>query len=309
MSPILFLIFNRPSTTNLVFEAIRQAKPSKLYIAADGPREHVLSDIDNCSQARMVQSKVDWDCEVLTLFRDQNLGCRVAVSNALDWFFLQEEEGIILEDDVLPMPSFFLFCDEMLQRYRHDSSVAIISGSNLIANHVSTTDSYFFSGVPLIWGWATWRRTWYQYDANIKLWPHLRNSGFLKNRFPDNYLVQSYWRDAFDGVYKKVLNTWDYQLLLMSWISGGLTIHPKTNLTDNLGYGVGATHTSSSKPKCLLDSAPKNLDFPLRHPAVLEKLQPDIDYLIFKIVHKITWIGFVRRILRPLKRFRLPSKS
>lgn len=309
MSPILFLIFNRPSTTNLVFEAIRQAKPSKLYIAADGPREHVLSDIDNCSQARMIKSKVDWDCEVLTLFRDKNLGCRVAVSNALDWFFLHEEEGIILEDDVLPMPSFFLFCDELLQRYRHDSSVAIISGSNLIANHVSTADSYFFSGVPLIWGWATWRRTWCRYDANIESWSRLRNSEFLKTRFPDSYLVQSYWHDAFDGVYKKVLNTWDYQLLLMSWISGGLTIHPKTNLTDNLGYGVGATHTSSSKPKCLLDSIPKNLDFPLRHPAVLEKLQPDIDYLIFKIVHKITWIGFVRRILRPLKRFRLSSKG
>jgi len=301
-SPVLFLVFNRPDTTAQVFEAIRAAQPPRLYVAADGPREGRPGEIEACQLVRDIATRVDWLCEVKTLFQERNLGCKLGVSAGISWFFEQEPEGIILEDDVLPVPSFFGYCDELLEKYRLDERVGMISGSNLVSSRVNCEESYFFSKIPLIWGWASWRRAWQQYDVAIKEWPAWNSGGGLQKLFPNRPLVISYWRDAFNRVLDGKLNTWDYQLIFTRWRSGGLTIIPKNNLTDNLGYGVNATHTSQHKPACLLDSPVSELTLPLDHPAQIQA-NDTRDLLIFRHVHEVNLMGYIRRQLRPLKKW------
>ena len=300
-SAVLFLIFNRPETTIQVFERIRAAKPPKLYISADGPRANRPGEADRCEEARKIALSVDWPCEVKTLFRESNLGCKMGVASGIDWFFQNEEEGIILEDDVLPMPSFFTFCDEMLERFRNDASIGMITGSNLVSKRIHLDASYFVSQVPLIWGWATWRRAWQQYDVRMNHWPQWSTGKQIEQCFHNDSLVVSYWRDALDRVYQNGMDTWDYQWLFACWRAGMYSIIPAYNLTDNLGYGVEATHTSMHKPDCLVESAPQDLAFPLIHP---ERLVPDwkIDRIMFERIHGVTLIGYVRRQLRPLRR-------
>lgn len=307
-SPILFLVFNRPDTTTKVFERIRAAKPPRLYVAADGPRDGREGELAACQQVRDIATQVDWPCELKTLFQERNLGCKIGVSTGISWFFEQEPEGIILEDDVLPVPSFFGYCDELLEKYRLDENVGMISGSNLVSSKVNCEESYFFSRIPLIWGWASWRRSWQQYDVALQDWPAWDRSGGLQKLFPNKPLVISYWRDAFNRVFDGKLNTWDYQLMFTRWRNGGLTIIPKNNLTDNLGYGANATHTSQHKPACLLDSPVAELNLPLNHPTKIQANDAR-DFLIFKHVHEVNLMGFIRRQLRPLKKLMLSAQK
>lgn len=307
-SPILFLVFNRPDTTAKVFERIRAAKPPRLYVAADGPREGRMGELAACQQVRDIATQVDWPCELKTLFQERNLGCKIGVSTGISWFFEQEPEGIILEDDVLPDPSFFAYCDELLEKYRFDENIGMISGSNLVSSRVNCEESYFFSKIPLIWGWASWRRSWQQYDVALKDWPTWDRSGGLQKLFPNKPLIISYWRDAFNRVFDGKLNTWDYQLMFARWRNGGLTIIPKNNLTDNLGYGANATHTSQHKPACLLDSPVAELNLPLNHPTKIEANDAR-DFLIFKHVHEVNLMGFIRCQLRPLKKLMLSAQK
>jgi hypothetical protein len=303
-SAVLFLIFNRPETTAQVFETIRLARPPKLYVAADGPRPGRAGEQARCDQARHIATQVDWPCEVQTLFQGVNLGCKKGVSTGIDWFFACEEEGIILEDDVLPKPSFFEYCDVLLDRFRNDANIGIITGSNLIATHMNVDSSYLVTNVPLIWGWASWRRAWQSYDVALKSWPEWQKSGGLKKMFHGNLLLSSYWADAFDRVYSGKLDTWDYQWLFACWRSKMLTIMPAKNLTDNLGYGVESTHTSAAKPQFLLESLPEDLSFPLKAP---KTLNPSwlIDKRIFQRVHGVNIMGYLRRYLRPIHPRRL----
>ena len=164
-SAVLFVIFNRPETTARVFEAIRSARPPRLYVAADGPRTSRSGEADRCRLVREIASRVDWTCELHTLFREANLGCKLGVSGAIDWFFQSETEGIILEDDVVPLASFFGLCDELLETYRDDPKVFAVSGCNLVSSVYRPNHSYFFSRYCHVWGWATWRRAWEHYDV------------------------------------------------------------------------------------------------------------------------------------------------
>lgn len=172
--PVLLLIFNRPDTTQRVFHEIRGASPLQLFISADGPRENKPGEFEKCQITRDIVRQVDWDCEVYTNFRDKNLGCKIAVSSAIDWFFENVEEGIILEDDCLPSFSFFRFCEELLEKYRDDERIMQIGGTNLLSEWQRSDDSYYFSKYGAIWGWATWRRAWQYYDVNMKLWPEVK---------------------------------------------------------------------------------------------------------------------------------------
>ena len=175
--PVLFLIFNRADTTRQVFEAIERVKPKKLYVAGDGPRADVDSDPEKCRQARQIATSVTWDCEVNTLFQSQNIGCKYGVSSGIDWFFKREEMGIILEDDTVPSQSFFFFCQELLEKYRHDHRIMHINGTNFFWNDIQHPNaSYFFSQYGNIWGWATWRRAWELYDVNLSDWTFVKNS-------------------------------------------------------------------------------------------------------------------------------------
>ncbi len=166
-TPVLFLIFNRPDTTTRVFEAIREARPSRLYVAADGPRADKEGEAQRCLETRKITEAVDWPCEVRRLYREENLGCKLAVSSAITWFFTHEEEGIILEDDCLPDQSFFPFCAAMLERYRDDGRIMMVLGTSLLPPGGGPDADYLFTQYFLIWGWATWRRAWEKYDIEM----------------------------------------------------------------------------------------------------------------------------------------------
>ena len=213
-TPVAFIIFNRVDTAIQVFERIREAKPSKLLVIADGPRENKVNEAEKCQQCRDIIKKVDWECEVLTNYSDVNLGCKTRVSSGLDWVFENVEEAIILEDDCLPDVGFFRFCQEMLLRYRGQDRVMAISGTNILYGTEKISDSvedesYYFSNVTGIWGWATWKRAWEKYDINMKSWPKIKESKILYNVFNDR--TAEFWTKVFQDTYDGKISTWDYQ--------------------------------------------------------------------------------------------------
>jgi len=266
-APVLFLIFNRPDTTQRVFDAIRQAKPVQLFVAADGPREDRIGEAEKCAQARKIIENVDWDCEVVTLFREKNLGCRKAVSSAIDWFFENVEEGIILEDDCLPSQSFFMYCQELLEHYRQDTRIMQISGSNFIKSDMD--ESYFFSKYGPVWGWATWKRAWKYYDVDMRLWPVVKVKKLHHDFCFDEEEIKAR-EDIFDSVYNGAIDTWDYQWVFAKLVNNGLSITPKKNLVSNIGFSEDATHTRDKGNK-RENVERKELVFPLLHPPFMLK--------------------------------------
>jgi hypothetical protein len=241
-SPVLFLVFNRPSTTKLVFEEIRKAKPKRIYIAADGARNDNLSDIEKCKEVKEIVSLIDWECDVKTLYRNENLGCKYAVSSAIDWFFENEPAGIVLEDDCLPNNDFFRFCDEMLSYYNDDERVRFIAGSNF-QNGVSRSDgSYYFSKLSHVWGWASWRRAWKDYDVELDKYRGIDGYKAFYNVFKDSLLAED-WASFLKQLHNNEINTWDYQWAITNMFNNGLSVMPNVNLISNIGFGDDATHT------------------------------------------------------------------
>lgn len=245
--PILFLVFNRPELTLKVFNKIKEIKPNKLYVACDGPR-NLKNEKQIVNQVREITNNINWDCKLNKLFRNQNLGCKNAVSGALDWFFDNEERGIILEDDCLPNKYFFYFCKELLLKYEDNSKISMITGNNFQDGNFRGDGSYYFSGYNHIWGWATWKRVWNLYDKNMNFWPEWSKSQDWKDKFPD-LLERIYWKRNFDKVYLNLIDTWDYQLLALLKKIGGLCITPNANLVSNIGFGEEATHTTNKNDK------------------------------------------------------------
>ena len=237
---ILFLIFNRPETTQLVFDSIRKVKPSKLYIAADGPRADKNGEDKLCEQTRAIIEQIDWECKIKTLFREHNLGCKVAISSAINWFFDNEEQGIILEDDCLPDLSFFTFCSTLLEHYKHDTRIMHISGNNFQDGIVRGDGSYYFSKYNHIWGWATWKRAWLTYNVDMQQLDKALRLNVFENTLSKDEL--KFWLKYFNEIKTGVKNTWDYQTMLNQWTQNGLTIIPNKNLVTNIGFG-GGTNT------------------------------------------------------------------
>jgi hypothetical protein len=243
--PLLFVVFNRPDTTKRVFDAIRNIRPRKLYIAADGPREHKDGEAGLCEETRKVVENIDWPCEVLRKYSDKNLGCKVGVSSSITWFFEHEEEGIILEDDCLPDPSFFTYCQELLEKYRNIPQVKMISGDNFQFGKTYGEASYYFSYFPHIWGWATWRRSWKEYDLEMKSYPIFKENNSIAKIFKDKKL-QQYWTSYFDKLYEGKIDTWDGQVAYSMYDHGGVAIIPNVNLVSNIGFSENATHTKNA---------------------------------------------------------------
>lgn len=242
---VLFLVFNRPDTTAKVFEAIRKAKPPRLYVAADGPRAGCKSEAEKVSVVRKIATAVDWPCEVKMLFREENLGCKYAVSGGITWFFKYENRGIILEDDCLPHPEFFIFCEALLDYYATDERVSVITGDNFQNGMRRGEGSYYFSRYNHVWGWATWRRAWQKADMEIKFWPNWRDSSLWKEFWPD-LANRNYWENIFNRMHKAEIDTWDYPWTASVWFHGGLTATPNVNLVSNIGFGPESTHTDSA---------------------------------------------------------------
>ncbi len=277
-TPILFLIFNRPETTAEAFKAICRIRPRQLFVAADGPRVNKKDDDENCRITRKIIEQVDWNCEVKTLFRDNNLGCKTAVSSAIDWFFENVEEGIILEDDCLPNESFFKFCQELLEKYRDNDKISIISGNHFGNKKIGDAD-YYFNRIPHIWGWATWRRAWKKYDIHMSKYLDFRGKGDIKNIW-SNKKVQNYWISIFDDVYADKINSWGYRLTFSVFLNNNLCICPNVNLVSNIGFGKDFTNTIISY-KGITNLSRKEIDFPLIHPGHI-KYDEKNDFIINK---------------------------
>jgi hypothetical protein len=287
ISPILFIVFNRPETTSQVFESIRIARPEKLYIAADGPRENRPEESVHCNEVRQIVEKVDWPCEVRTLYREKNLGCKIGVSSAIKWFFQNETEGIILEDDVLPHSNFYLFCDEMLARYRHDERVIMITGNNLLGANV-VSNEYYFSEFYSVWGWATWKRCWNTYDVTIKDWPNQQLISYLKHRF--NSKLFQYYYSAFNLIRENKIDTWDHQWTYNCIFNSGYSIVPRANLIRNIG--VYGTHSPGMSENHFTNYGEIKIES-LVHP---ERVLVDFASDLFFSKKKITNTSLFRRV-------------
>jgi len=266
---IALFIFNRPDTTEQVFAEIAKVKPPKLLVIADGPRIGHPSDGERCKATRAIIEKVDWDCKVLKNYSDINLGCKRRVSSGLNWVFNMVEEAIILEDDCLPHPSFFRFCEELLEKYRNNEQVALISGANLFLSRKKTPYSYYFSRYPQIWGWASWRRFWKHYDVNIKRWSELRNSDWLKDILGSKGPIYHYWEKVFDATHQGKTNTWDYQMVFALWAQKALAIIPQVNLISNIGWSNDPNFRKRYHKFARMKT--KAMKFPLVHPPYISR--------------------------------------
>lgn len=250
-TPILFLIFNRPQSTEKAFDAIQKLKPKYLFIAADGPRINNNNDIENCNLTRsIVFNNINWDCEVKTLLRTKNLGCGAAVRSALCWFFKNVEQGIIVEDDIIAEPNFFTFCEEMLQSHKNDKDILSISGFNFgYENNINFTSRFMN-----MWGWATWRRAAISIDYDLNIWKKKTNfhkTLFLLIKLHTHYRIDVSWLNLWKNIFNDLvtdsklqkIDTWDYQ-----WIFHGLNtnkkiIFSKYNYIKNIGFNEQGTHT------------------------------------------------------------------
>ncbi|MCX7978843.1 MAG: glycosyltransferase family 2 protein [Bdellovibrionaceae bacterium] len=243
---VLLIGFNRPDTTEKVLNAIAAARPPRLYFAVDGPRSPEESNL--VQDVQHLARLVDWPCEVKTLFREKNLGCKRAVGEAITWFFENEEMGIVLEDDCLPHPDFFRFCEELLERYKDEPRVWMISGNNFQRGIKRGDASYFFSKYNHIWGWASWRRAWLKYDPEISFldkWlpPNSAPIGFLDRK------EASYWRERFLECRDGVVSSWAYAWTACIWYHGGLSVYPNVNLVSNIGFDERARTAKIQSPQ------------------------------------------------------------
>lgn len=270
-TPVAFFIFNRPHTTARVFEQIRQAKPKKLLVIADGPRADHLDDVEKCTAARTITEHIDWDCEVIRNYADTNLGLKNRISSGLNWVFDTYDEAIILEDDTLPHPTFFFFCQELLGKYRDDERIMNICGTNFLFGIPRTKYSYYYSRHMHCWGWATWRRAWQHYDVNMTLWPEFRDNKWLQEVVGD-HATDINWHEMLEFTYRGDAPGWAIRWVFACWTQSGLSVIPNSNLVSNIGFGPEATNAIN--PKATEANMPvSGMDFPLKHPTLIIGMQ------------------------------------
>jgi len=291
-APVALFLFNRPDSTARVLQAIRQARPERLLLIADGPRPDHPADRENCARARAAAEAVDWSCEVVTNYAQSNLGLKRRVETGLDWVFEQAEAAILLEDDCLPGDDFFRFCGEMLARYAEDERILSISGNNFLPAERRNGPSYYYSRYPFVWGWASWRRAWQGHDPYMTNWPGVRDSGWL-DRYLADPTAASYWSYLFQQAFETE-HTWDYAWTYSCWRRQGLSIVPAANLVSNIGYGPRATHTRY--PDAFAALPLERLNFPLRHPLTVDR-----DAQADAFVEAVRFSGNLRRLMSTLR--------
>jgi hypothetical protein len=266
-TPILFITYRRPKTTQKVFETIRNIRPKKLYIAHNFYYSKQETEIQKWRDVRKIIDNINWDCEVKRLYREEHLNAKISISTAINWFFENEEQGIILEDDCLPHETFYRYCEELLVHYKNDLRIGMISGNNFQFGTTINEDSYYFSRISHDWGWATWRNRWFpDYDVQMKNWPTIRNEGRVADWFTKES-HKKYWTKKYDQVYQNMIDTWDYQWGFTNQLNGRLVILPNKNLVSNIGFGVDATNTFSEGNTSNLPVA--SMKFPLKHPIAI----------------------------------------
>ncbi len=282
-------------------EQIRAAEPPKLFVGADGPRADHPKDERYCEHARAVATQVDWDCEVHTLFRDENLGCKQAVSSAITWFFEHVEAGIILEDDCVPHSTFFPYCGELLETYQSDERVMAVSGNNFQPPDKKYSHSYYFSVYMHCWGWATWASCWSHYDDELPSWGKLKNTKWLEG-WLGTKKEADYWQKVFKWVKSDAVNSWAYPWMYTCWKRHGLTVLPNRNLVKNIGFGERGTHTNDPNSKASRLSV-NPISLPLQHPNIMVR-----DYEADRYTSKKHFGVWEKQPLHLRLRKKIPSK-
>lgn len=286
--PIVLIVFRRPDLTRRVVDLLAALQPQTLFVVADGPRRDHPEDAALCAQTRAVVDNAPWKGAVFKNYSDVNLGCGQRPATGISWAFSQVEQAIILEDDCLPHPSFFRYCEEMLERYRDDTRVMHIAGTNYRREPIATAYSYCFSQMCAAWGWATWRRAWQHFDAAVPLWPQLRDTSWLAEVLPHEG-VERFWADSFERahVQKGQVSYWDHQWAFACWANSGLAVVPRHNLVSNLGCNPQGTHCASQDD--ILANLPAfEMSFPLSHPpTVLHSREMDRVFVREKIAPRL----------------------
>lgn len=296
-TPVVLILFKRADTTRKVFDVIRQAKPEKLFLIADGPRANHSDDVISCQETRSVVSEVDWDCSVLKNFSDVNMGLKDRVSSGLNWVFDTVDRAIILEDDCVPDLSFFQFCEELLEQYQHDERVMMLTGTNILGQWKSDQQSYHFSYYASCWGWATWKRAWQFYDINMKLWPLPEAQNSIRNIIAneEQYLI---CKGFFDAVYSNRVNSWAYRWFFSRLLQSGLVISPSQNLISNIGFSQEGTNTKQDK-KGVANLSTCPISFPLKDPCGVV-----VDREYDRLRYEKTWKkSIVEKLKKRIKQF------
>jgi hypothetical protein len=296
-APVAMLVFNRPDETARVLAAVRAARPRRLLVVADGPRADRPGEAHRCAEVRALFDRVDWKCDVERDFAPVNRGCRGRVSSGLDWVFSRAEDAIVLEDDCEPHPSFFGFCDELLERYRDDPRVMAITGDNFQGGRRRGAGSYYFSRFMHVWGWASWRRAWAHYDVDMPSWGVGRDRHWLREYLGDRRAALI-WEAIFNRARSGRINTWDYQWMYAIWSAGGVVATPNVNLVRNIGGGVDATHTVGD----VVEVDAQAIDFPLIHPASVERDREADEHVQRTRIRAPRFLGFRRAVMRILGR-------
>ena len=268
-TPVLLIAWKRPTKVLKVIDSLKQVKPNYIYVACDGPNRGIKDEVQKVTETRkIIEMEINWNYKKFKKFyRETNHGAMYGVSDAITWFFQNEAEGIILEDDCLANKDFYHFSAEMLKKYRTEERIWSITGNNFQKGNFVGNDSYYFSCFTHIWGWATWKRCWEKYEVDIKSWPDFKKRNKLNHFFCKKH-EKKYWSKIFDQMYKnKKPDTWDYQWFFSSLNNKGLNIIPNTNLVENIGFGSDSTNTKSKKsPLTYKKESSKINIFPLKHP-------------------------------------------
>lgn len=303
ISPVLILAFNRAELFEVLLLTVVKAKPSAIYVAVDGPRSGNSNDLQAYNEIIETLDSVSSGVPIHRLIRTTNLGCRDAVSSAISWFFDHEDQGIILEDDCVPHPSFFSWCSKLLHRFQDEPRIICISGHRGGPPASFSEFSFSFSRYPQIWGWATWKRVWDQYDPAISEWPSARLKDWATGYPQIGCLERRFWASRFDEVYHGVVDTWDYQFTYLALKVGGLTIIPRRNLVTNVGFDDRATHTKNPRSTIVAKHA-YEADNPLQPPSVLN---PDevYDRWLLRVNYRV----LVSTAFRPLKKLLVKLKK
>jgi len=294
---VAFFIFNRPDTTQRVFDAIRKAKPKQLFVITVAPRNNIPGEAEKCAEARKIIDTIDWNCEIYKNYSDKHLNIEVGFTRGMKWVFEHVETAIILEDDCVPDSSFFTFCNIMLDKYKDDTRIMMISGTNLLFKDDFIEETYYFSQFFSIWGWATWKRAWTHYDGTMSKWPEFKKKKMLESIY-QNKLFIKYFEMCFDRVFEENGDDWDYKWFFTGLCNRGLSIIPAKNLISNIG--IDGTHLQDVK---YLNRATSsiNLDF-IKDPKFLA-IDPRIEDKEIKILLKNVRFSYFKYFIIKLLKF------
>ena len=292
---VLLIIFNRFDTTKQVLDALRNAQVPRLYVYCDGPRSNKAGEAEQLALVQQqVLSAIDWPCQVQHHFKKENEGPRLAIGHAISWFFTHEEQGIILEHDCVPAPSFFSFCETLLDYYKDNERVMHISGDNFQFGAWRGDGSYYFSSITHIWGFATWRRAWKHYDVDMRAYPEFERNGGIEKMITHKRSIQ-FWKDIYTRSYQKKIDSWDYQWTFAVWKNNGLSILPNVNLISNVGFDSEALNTKNPNHKLASMAVGEVLD--IVHPSKMEIDEKADAYSISKVFYPTYFTYFYEKVI------------